>query len=289
MKWLVFGLNGWLGGYVGKILKDMNEEVVGARSRADDEKAVEKELLEVKPDRVISLIGRTYGQGYNTIDYLEQKGKLVENIRDNLYGPFVLAMLCTKHNFFLCSMGTGCIFNCDVEDYCDGYTEEDKPDFFGSSYSTVRGFSDRMMHFFEDSVLNVRIRMPILDIPGPRNFITKIMNYERICSIPNSVTCLPTLIPIMIDMTKKKVTGTINLTNPGVVSHNEILQMVKDIIDPNFTWKNFTLEEQSKILAAGRSNNMLNTDKLLSLYPNVPNAKDDVRNVLYEMKKHLTN
>ena len=33
-----------------------------------------------------------------------------------------------------------------------------------------------------------------------------------------------------IDMSCKKVTGTVNLTNPGLVSHNEILEMYKEIV-----------------------------------------------------------
>ena len=66
---------------------------------------------------------------------------------------------------------------------------------------------------------------------------------------------------------KKKITGTINLTNPGLISHNEILEMYKEIVDSSFTWKNFSKEEQSKILDSDRSNNYLDTSKLVSLYP----------------------
>jgi len=58
------------------------------------------------------------------------------------------------------------------------------------------------MHLFDDSVLNLRIRMPITDELTPRNFITKIATYQHICSIPNTMTILVNL------------TGTINLTNP---------------------------------------------------------------------------
>ena len=47
-------------------------------------------------------------------------------------------------------------------------------------------------------------------------------------------------------MMKKNITGTINFTNPGLISHNEILEMYKEIVDNNFTWTNFTKEEQSK-------------------------------------------
>ena len=77
--------------------------------------------------------------------------------------------------------------------------EQDKPNFFGSSYSTVKGYTDRLMHeLYDDSVLNVRIRMPITSEVNSRNFITKITNYKRVCSIPNSMTVLDNLLPVMI-------------------------------------------------------------------------------------------
>ncbi len=38
-----------------------------------------------------------------------------------------------------------------------------------------------------------------------------------------------------------------NYTNPGAISHNEIMQLYKDYIDPEFTWENFTVEEQAKV------------------------------------------
>lgn len=282
MKWLIFGSKGWIGCQICQILSNLNETIIPAQSRADDEIQVEKEIIESKPDRIISLIGRTSGPGYNTIDYLEQKGKLVENIKDNLYGPIVLALLSKKYNIHLTYLGTGCIFNGGYDN--DGYKENDRPDFFGSSYSVVKGYTDRLMNFFDDSVLNCRIRMPIVTDNNPRNFITKITKYDKICSISNSMTVLPELLPLMIDMAKNKVTGTINLTNPGIISHNEILEMYKEIVDSTFTWKNFTLEEQRQILLADRSNNMLNTDKLQKLYPNVLPIKESVRNILHEMK-----
>ena len=52
----------------------------------------------------------------------------------------------------------------------------------------------------------------------------------------------------MIDLICENYIGTINLVNPGVIYHNEILTMYKEIVEPNFTWKNFTIEEQDEIL-----------------------------------------
>ena len=296
MKFLIYGGKGWIGQQVCNFLKTNQDiTIIHGKSRIDNEIETEEEIIKIQPDRIITLTGRTYGPGYNTIDYLEQKGKLVENLRDNLYGPLVLAFIAKKYNIHLTYLGTGCIFSgyktsvdtSDTTSDMSGYIESDKPDFFGSSYSVVKGFTDRIMHFMDDSVLNLRIRMPITADVHSRNFITKIMTYKKICSIPNSMTVLPELIPIMIDMVQKKMTGTINLTNPGLISHNEILEMVKEIIDPNFKWENFTLEEQREILLADRSNNLLNTNKLVHLYPNILPIKESVRKILIEMRQNI--
>ena len=168
-----------------------------------------------------------------------------------------------------------------------GFKESDVPNFFGSGYSVVKGYTDRLMHLFPN-VLNVRIRMPITGDFNPRNFITKITTYKKVYSVPNSMTVLPELLPMMIDMgLNKNVTGTINLTNPGLITHNEILSMYKEIVNPDFVWENFTIEEQDEILAAGRSNNYLDTTILEELYPNVLNIKESVKRCLEQMKDNL--
>jgi dTDP-glucose 4,6-dehydratase len=140
------------------------------------------------------------------------------------------------------------------------------------------------MKMYERNVLNLRIRMPITGEENGRNFITKIVNYEKVCSVPNSMTVLPELLPCVVDMMLNKITGTMNLTNPGLITHNDILQMYKELVNPFFTWKNFTQEEQRKILAADRSNNFLETSRLTTLYPSIKNIKDSVRDCLVRYK-----
>ena len=291
MKFLVYGTNGWIGGKVLKLLQDEGLDIVAGKSRVNNISELEDEISEVSPTHVISLIGRTHGtyndKVYGTIDYLEQPGKLVENVRDNLFSPMVLSLLSKKHNFHFTYLGTGCIFEFDKDHPFgkeeNGFNEESLPNFFGSSYSTVKGFTDQLMHLVDDSVLNVRIRMPITDEFNSRNFITKITNYAKICSVPNSMTVLNELLPIMIDMAKRQITGTVNLTNPGLITHNEILEMYKEIVDSDFKWENFSIEEQNAILDSGRSNNFLDTRRLESLYPDVKNIKDSVKEMLVSM------
>jgi 3,5-epimerase/4-reductase len=292
MKILVFGHKGWIGSALCDIVTKLGHEAIGASTRADNADDVAKEIAAIAPDRVISLIGRTRGGSFTTIDYLEQKGKLVENMRDNLWGPTVLAHICKKLGIHFTYMGTGCIFHYDDGKFKlgsgVGFTEKDDPNFFGSGYSTCKGFTDRLFRMmFDDSALNVRIRMPITPDDSPYNFITKIVNYAKVINIPNSMTVLPALLPIMVDLSIKKVTGTINLTHPGAISHNECLELYKKHVDPTFTWENFTSEEQDKILLSGRSNNLLDTTRLKSLYPEVDDIHTAVEKICIEMKKNV--
>jgi len=295
MKIIIYGSNGWIGSQFVNILDKHNIQYCVGLSRVDNENELLTEILSYSPTHVISFIGRTHGKigekTYTTIDYLEQEGKLVENIRDNLFSPLLLANICYNHNIHYTYLGTGCIFKFDNNEYfgqeVNGFTEESLPNFVGSSYSIVKGYTDRLMHLYKDNVLNLRIRMPIIGEEHPRNFITKIVNYEKICSIPNSMSVLPELLPYVLDMMKKSITGTMNLTNPGLISHNDILKMYKEIVDHNFTWKNFNQDEQRSILACDRSNNYLDTSKLESLYPEIKNIRDSVRDCLITYKNTL--
>jgi len=291
MKYLVYGGNGWIGSMMCKLLKEQNMDYTIGTSRVDNDIALKEEIDNVNPTHIMCFIGRTHGEyegtQIGTIDYLEKPGKLVDNIRDNLFSPLVLALICQRKNIHLTYLGTGCIFSQESTDIqkSQGYTENDNPDFFGSSYSVVKGFTDRLMHQFKNSVLNLRIRMPIVNYDNPRNFITKITKYDKICSIQNSMSYLPELLPIALDMSINGNVGTLNLTNPGTISHNDILELYKKYIDSNFKWNNFSIEEQNKILLSKRSNNKLNTSKLEKMYPNVLT----IHNALKICLKNYTN
>ena len=294
MKILVLGHKGWIGSMMCNLLKERNIDYIVSDVRPNNKEAFEQYLIDSRPTHIMSFIGRTHGKindkEYTTIDYLEQSGKIKENVRDNMFSPIIVAILSKKYNIHYTYLGTGCIFKYDDShpfgDETIGFKEKDIPNFFGSSYSIVKGYTDELMHLYDNNVLNLRIRMPITSKEEVRNFITKITKYEYICSVPNSMTVLDELLPYVIDMAEKNMTGTINLTNPGLITHNEILEMYKKYVDNTFTWKNFTQEQQRKILDADRSNNCLCTEKLLTSYPNIKNIKDSVEYILrnYERK-----
>ena len=299
---LVYGSRGWIGTQFVNflqsfIINDPTIKYIIGKARIDNENDLLDEIRLINPTHIISFIGRTHGnidgKIYTTIDYLEEKGKLVDNIRDNLYSPLVLANICVKKDIHYTYLGTGCIFSYDdthpYEKEKNGFTEQSKPNFFGSSYSVVKGFTDRLMKMYDEQVLNLRIRMPIANEENSRNFITKIINYKKICSIKNSMTVLDDMLPIILNMMQLHKCGTYNMTNPGLISHNEILDLYKEIVDPKFEYENFDLVEQRKILSCERSNNFLDTTKLEIEYPHIMNIKDSVRKCLYMYKEYLDN
>jgi dTDP-4-dehydrorhamnose reductase len=272
MKVLIYGSKGWIGQQLVELFKINNIEFHIGESRLEKYEKLKNELQIKKTSlgitHVISSTGRTHGiynnTVYNTIDYLEMPGKLKDNMRDNYIGPVNLAELSETFGLHYTYFGTGCIFTYDETHTIEnkvGFKEEDYPNFFGSSYSIVKGYTDMKMKHFKNT-LNLRIRMPIIGCHHPRNFITKITKYEKICSIPNSMTVLDELLPIVLHMMENTETGTYNMTNPDVIDHNYILEFYRKFVNNLFKWKNFDLLEQSKILKSERSNNYLNTKKL---------------------------
>jgi nucleoside-diphosphate-sugar epimerase len=275
MKIYLVGQRGWIGQMILKSCEQFNIPIVFSDFRGESDEIVQ-DILSKNVTHVFCCLGRTHGtfegKPYTTIDYLQNPETLHQNMNDNLYVPLRLANFCERNQIHFTYLGTGCIYS--YEQNKNIFTEEDSPNFFGSNYSIVKGFTNQLMK--DTKALHLRIRMPITSEKNPRNFITKITSYEKICSIPNSMSVLDELIPLAIHMMKENIVGTFNFTNPGVVSHNEILEMYRDNVDSEFVWKNFSIEEQNKILLSKRSNNYLDTTrlentflKLKELYPDL--------------------
>lgn len=283
MKILIFGSTGFLGKRLVALCKLNQIEVYCAESRLENRHDIEKELNQVEPTHVFNVAGLT---GRPNVDWCETHRE--DTILINIVGTLSLIDLCFRKNIHITNFATGCIYEYDGTEYSQsyGFHETDKPNFEKSFYSKTKIMAEELITNYSN-VLQLRVRMPLSDDLNSRNFITKISNYERVVDIPNSMTILHDLLPLAIEMAQKELTGIYNFTNPGTISHNEILTLYKKYINSSFTWQNFTLEEQSKILKAGRSNNRLNTEKLESIFPNIPKMPGACEQLFIRMADNL--
>jgi 3,5-epimerase/4-reductase len=171
-----------------------------------------------------------------------------------------------------------------------GFTEEDAPNFDGSFYSKTKGYMEPLLKNYPTCLI-LRVRMPVSDDLSHRNFVYKIAKYEKVVTVPNSMTILFEMLPASLAMANKGLTGVYNFTNPGVISHNEVLDLFKKYIDPTFEYSNFSLEEQAKILKADRSNNELDATKLMRDVPSdvvINDIKTAFELCFQRMKVNLT-
>lgn len=211
-----------------------------------------------------------------------------------MVGTLGLYDACEKRGIHCTSFATGCIYSYDESHPMGsgkGFTEEDPPNFAGSFYSQTKGYVDQLTGTFPKTLLVLRLRMPISDDLSPRSFVTKICKYRKVVDIPNSMSILHDLLPLALQMANAGLTGRYNFTNPGVISHGEVLALYQRHVDPSFWWEHFTLEEQAKVLKAPRSNNELDASKLKaaadSLGVSLPGIKEAFEACFARMAAYL--
>merc|ERR1719433_2646668 len=296
---LVMGARGWVGGMIMKLLRDQGKMVYASQVRMEQRDALEEELDRLKPTHVLNCAGVT---GRPNVDWCEDNRE--KTVRCNVVGCLNLADCCFLRKIHMTNLATGCIFHYDKDVpmhqwdpksnmWVNGgkFTEASDPNFTGSWYSKTKGYVDMILKDSYPNVLTLRLRMPISDDLSPRSFITKISKYAKIVNIPNSMSVLHDLLPLYIEMAKAKKTGVYNFTNPGVISHNQVLDLYKKYIDPTFEYQNFSLEEHDKILKAARSNNELDTTKLeecaAGLGVPLPHILESIHGVFKRMQKNI--
>jgi len=274
------GKTGWIGQKLVALLTEQEQIVHTGTARLENRESLEREIAEIHPDFIINAAGVT---GVPNVDWCEDHQQ--ETIRSNIIGALNLADIACMHNIHMTNFGTGCIYEYDDEHTMDnnvGFVETDEPNFEGSFYSKTKLMLDKLLASYPN-VLNLRLRLPIASQLHPRNLISKITKYQKVVNIPNSISVLDDLLPIAIKMAERNLTGNYNFTNPGTISHNEILALYKKYVDPEFTWVNFTLEEQSKVIKAPRSNNHLDVSKLLKEFPDLLPVKESMVKLFQSM------
>ncbi|CAI4231713.1 unnamed protein product [Auanema sp. JU1783] len=245
---------------------------------------VEDELVKLNVSHVVCVTGRTHGPGCNTIEYLEGgPDRVFENVRDNMYSATALAHICRKLGIHYTYVGTGYIFAYDKEHPIGGkpFADNDIPTFFGSSYSVVKGGTDRQMKFFNQKgweSINARITLPLTyDLDQPRNLLSKIIKYKELFDIPVSISILPDCFEALISLMERRFGGNLNLVNPGPISLYEIVKIYKEVVDSSVDPIGIGADtEKGRQLLATKGNCALDTTLIKNLTA-IPLASESIR------------
>ena len=272
---LIYGHTGWIGSQLKNLLTSDGKRVICGTSRIENRESVLMELETHKPTVVFNCAGIT---GRPNVDWCEDHK--IETVRTNVIGTLNLADCCNVRGIHLTNFATGCIFDYDdthLPNSNNGFTEEDTPNYHGSWYSHTKAITEDLLKQYPN-VLTLRMRLPLALDNGPRDLLSKLIKFKKVINIPNSITVLPTLLPIAIELSERREVGILNFTNPGVITHGEILDMYKEYVDNTHVYETFTIDEQSKLLKTSRCNCELDTTKLETLFgQRIPTSKEAIK------------
>ncbi len=270
-NYLLFG-NGWIGNKFKDYLK-------APLSFADitNTTAVNEAIESNKPSVIINCAGKT---GKPNIDWCEDHS--LETFISNVQGPLTLANICRERDIHFVHISSGCIYTGDNNG--QGYSETDTPNYFGSFYSRSKIMAEELLKSY--SLLTLRLRMPVDKAPHGRNLITKLVKYQRVINVPNSLSMVDDFLYASKLLMEKERTGIYNIVNPGALGHVKILELYKEIVDPSYTFSLMSTEELRKITKSGRSNCILSTKKLESEGIILPPIENAIRDCLIHYKNY---
>ncbi|MDB4979107.1 MAG: hypothetical protein JWM56_1293 [Candidatus Peribacteria bacterium] len=271
MKICILGSGGFLGGY----FKEKYPDAQTPKLDIADQTALIAYLDAEKPDIVINCAGKT---GRPNVDWCEDHKP--ETVRSNVTGALMVMEECLNRHIYLVHIGSGCIYQGDNGG--KGWAETDPPNYFGSFYSRTKAWSDEILSEFP--VLNIRLRMPFDGTASPRNLIMKLAKYGRVLDEPNSLTNMPDLLNAVAQLMEKRLTGTFNIVNPGVISPFEVMEMYKEIVDPAHVFERLTVDHLGEVAKTGRSNCILSGEKLRKAGIEMPDVREAVKNALVELR-----
>ncbi|MBI2624093.1 sugar nucleotide-binding protein [Candidatus Parcubacteria bacterium] len=290
MKYLITGgPRGWIAQKFAAFLENAELSAVDVT----DATAVAAELDQARPEVIINTAGKTggptvspSGQPGRNIDWCEDHK--VETFTSNVVGPVELVTACKARDIRLVHLSSGCIFQ-GRGHLAGGFREEDAaapPSF----YSWTKYWADQyLMQAWPDGVLILRLRMPTDAEPGPRNLITKLVGYPKVIDAENSLTVVPDLLAATKQLIEQGAAGIYHVTNPGSITHREIMELYTELVDPQHTYELIAVDElyRQGLATATRSNCVLNTEKLARAGVKLPPIRERLREVMAEYAKNL--
>lgn len=222
-------------------------------------------LSSVKATFLINAAGFT---GRPNVDACEFRK--AECLAGNAVLPGVIRDVCEDLHVPWGHVSSGCIYTGTRPDG-SGFVESDEPNFSFrqnncSFYSGSKALGEEVLEGAESCYV-WRLRIPFDHVDSPRNYISKMMRYDRLLNATNSLSHLGEFVAACVECwTKRADFGIYNLTNPGSVTTKDVVDMIvrHGLTDKDFSF--FDSEEEFMKIAAGtpRSNCVLDSSRAVS-------------------------
>lgn len=239
-------------------------------------------ILETEqPDVVLNAAGVV---GKPNVDWCEDH--VLETVQGNTILPLLLAEACNQKQIYLLHIGTGCIFY-GTSPHGGPWTEDD----FGNPsavYTRSKYAADLALSTFANVGI-ARIRMPLDDRPGPSNLIDKLIGFDQVVDVENSITVVSDMIEVFHRLLRLQASGIFHVTNPGAIKHREIISLYEQIVDSSH--KNEWISEEDLLdrglVLKKRSNNVMASVNLPALGINMRPVHIAVRQTLEKYRENL--
>ena len=221
-------------------------------------------LADHRPEFLINAAGYT---GKPNVDACENDK--AATLFGNAVLPGIIQAACERTGTPWGHVSSGCIYTGRRADGA-GFTEEDTPNFsFRASpcsfYSGSKGLGEEVLAGAPETYI-WRLRIPFDEVDGPRNYLSKLMRYERLLEAENSISQLDEFAEATLACWQKRVPfGVYNVTNPGAVTTREVVGMIQKsglCRDKHFQFFTDEAEFMQKAARAPRSNCVLDSSKL---------------------------
>ena len=212
-----------------------------------------------------------------------------ENDKENCYHfnvtvPLYITKVANELHIPIIHIGSGCIYS----GYNKKYTETDLSDFgadsFNSSfYSKTKDAFEKLSSSLDRYIF--RIRIPFNGAVESKNYLYKLLHYDNLISMQNSVTNIDDLVKfVFVFIEKQPALGIYNVVNSGSVDARTIVSLLRDHNLENIKWKFIEIEEAE--FKVERSNCILSSDKIKKLGLELPKVHDSMLESIETYKKN---
>lgn len=248
-----------------------------------NKETLEKLLVDMKPDFLVNCAGYT---GKPNVDACELHK--AETLMGNAVLPGIIREACEENGITWGHVSSGCIYTGSRPDG-SGFTEEDEPNFCFrkppcSFYSGTKALGEELLVGAEKCYV-WRLRIPFDNVNSPRNYLTKVMTYQKLLEAENSMSHLGEFVRACWETFEKKVPyGTYNVTQPGSIKTSEVCELIRKISVSKKEFVFFKDEAEFMKVAAKtpRSNCVMDSSKLLrtgiKMTPIVESIEQALRN-----------